>query len=292
MGSYGLGLAGSVVALAGDLLGPAPSTWPEVTVEWVPPLTDPPELGFFSSGESVLPLLSGGHASFDRKERLARFHKPHAADGHELAHPCLSAVGLVFARWDGRIALHAGAVVIDGVAWGVLGDREAGKSTTLAWLAQAGYAVLCDDLLVVDGTRAFAGPRTVDLRPQSAERLDDRERLVTVRRGERRRLLLSDTSPEAPLGGFVVLGVGDRLSVEPVPVAERMGALGGHLTLRQAGLPAAGLLALVELPMWRGNGHRRGGPSPAPRPVGGDRRRLTRSPCRSPRARPLAVGAY
>lgn len=240
-----------MVALAADLLVPAPPSWPDVTVEWVPPLDDPPELGFFTLHESVLPLLSGGHAVFTRKERVVRFHKPHAADGHELAHPCLSAVGLVFARWDDRVALHAGAVVINGVAWGVMGDREAGKSTTLAWLAQAGHDILCDDLLVLDGTRAFAGPRTVDLRPQAAERLDGRERLVTVRRGERWRLLLSGVAPEVPLGGFVVLGVGDELSVDPVPVAERMGALGAHLTLRQAGLPAAGLLALLSLPMWR-----------------------------------------
>ena len=240
-----------MIGLAADMLGPAPPSWPEVAVEWVPPLNDPPELGSFSSAKSVLPLLSGGHAVLDRRDRVARFHKPNAADGHELAHPCLSAVGLVFARWDGRIGLHAGAVIINGVAWGVLGAREAGKSTTLAWLAQTGHDILCDDLLVVEGTRAFAGPRTIDLRPLAAERLDGRERLVTVRRGERRRLLLADVDPEIPLGGFVILGVGDQVSVEAVPVAERMGALGAHLTLQQAGLPRNGLFELVALPMWR-----------------------------------------
>lgn len=238
-----------MVDLAGGLLGSSRPEWPHVKVEWLAPLADPPE-GRFSAEEAVLPLLSGGHAVFERRPRRGRFHKPRPADGHELAHPCLSAVGLVFARWDGRIALHAGAVLFDGVAWGVLGAREAGKSTTLAQLAGAGHTVLSDDLLVLQGRQAFCGPRTIDLRPESAARLDD-ERLVTVRQGERRRMLLPPAPPTAPFGGFVVLGVGDAVSVTPVAAAERLGALAQHLTLKQAGLPAAGLLELVGLPMWR-----------------------------------------
>jgi hypothetical protein len=199
----------------------------------------------------MLSLLSGGHVVFARDPRRARFHKPRAANGHELAHPCLSAVGLVFARWEQRLALHAGAVLFDGVAWGVLGAREAGKSTTLAWLAQAGHVVLSDDLLVLENGQAFCGPRTIDLRPSAAERLSGRDRLVTVRQGERQRLLLPPAPVTAPLGGFLVLGVGDATSVTSVPVAERLESLTRHLTLRQAGLPAGGLLDLVGLPMWR-----------------------------------------
>ncbi|MDQ3304798.1 MAG: hypothetical protein M3535_02260 [Actinomycetota bacterium] len=242
-----------MVDLAGDLLGPSGPEWPEVAVEWVAPLPDPPEQGSFSTKEAVLPLLSGGHAVLMRELRRARFHKPRAADGHELAHPCLSAVGLVFARWDGRIALHAGGVLFEGVAWGVLGEREAGKSTTLAWLAQAGQVVLSDDLLVVEKGQAFCGPRTIDLRPRAAERLEGRDRLVVVRQGERHRMLLPPAPVTAPLGGFLVLGVGDAMTVTSVDVGERLGALSEHLMLQQAGLPAAGLLELVGLPMWRVN---------------------------------------
>ena len=239
-----------MVDLAGDLLGSSDPDWPQVDVEWVGPLPDPPDTGHFSADDAVLPLLSGGHGVLDRHHRRARFHKPRPADGHELAHPCLSAVGLVFARWDGRIALHAGAVLFEGVAWGVLGAREAGKSTILAGLAQAGHAVLSDDLLVLEGRQAFCGPRTIDLRSETAGRLDGAG-LVTVRQGERKRLLLSPAPTTAPFGGFVVLGVGDAVSATPVPAAERLGALSEHLTLKQAGLPAKGLLELVGLPMWR-----------------------------------------
>ena len=250
-GCYGLALSGSVVDLAGDLLGSSRPHWPHVDVEWVGPLPDPPDTGYFSPDEAVIRLLSGGHAVFERHARRARFHKPRPPDGHDLAHPCLSGLGIVFARWDGRVALHAGVVLFDGVAWGVLGDREAGKSTTLAWLAQAGHPVLSDDLLVLEGRRVFCGPRSVDLRHESAARFDVTNPLVTVRQGERQRLLLSEAPADAPLGGFVVLGVGDAVSVTPVAAGDRLGALSEHLTLRQAGLPAAGLLDLVGLPMWR-----------------------------------------
>lgn len=250
-GCYGLALSGPSVDLAGQLLGPPRPEWPHVDVEWVAPLADPPELGHFSADEAVLPLLSGGHAVFERHPRRVRFHKPRPADGHELAHPCLSAVGLVFARWEGRIALHAGAVLFDGVAWGVLGAREAGKSTTLASLARAGHTILSDDLLVLEDGHAFRGPRSVDLRPEAAARMDDADRLVRVRQGERRRMVLPPAPATAPFGGFLVLGVGDAVSVTPVPAAERLGALSEHLTLRQAGLPGAGVLDLVGLPMWR-----------------------------------------
>ena len=249
-GCYGLALTGDVVDLAGSLVGPPLPGWPAVELEWTSPLADPPASGSFGPSNAVLSLLSGGHAVFDRQRRVARFHKPRPPEGHELAHPCLSAVGLVFARWDGRVALHAGGVVVGGRAWGVLGAREAGKSTTLAYLARAGHGVLCDDLLVVDEGQACAGPRTLDLRPETARRFEG-EDLVEVRQGQRHRVLLPPAPATVPLGGFFVLGVGDEVSVEPVPPVERLPALQPHVTLQQIGLPGAGLLELVGLPMWR-----------------------------------------
>lgn len=239
-----------MVDLAGGLLGPPCPEWPPVALEWTAPLPDPPELGHFNANDAVLPFVGGGHAILERIPRRVRFHKPRPADGHELAHPGLSAVGLVFARWDGRIALHAGAVVFDGVAWGVLGHSEAGKSTTLAQLARAGHTILTDDLLVLEGGHAFRGPRTVDLRPESAAHLHDAD-LLTVRQRARRRMLLPPAPPTVPFGGFVLLGVGDAVSARPVAAADRLGALSEYLTLKQAGLPSAGLLELVGLPMWR-----------------------------------------
>jgi hypothetical protein len=244
-------LTGAAVDLAADLLGEALAGWPAVEVEWTSPLDDPPETGSFGPSRCILPLLSGGHASFDRERRLARLHKPGPAERQILAHPCLSAVGLVFARWDGRVALHAGGVVVDGRAWGVLGAQEAGKSTTLAALAGAGHGVLCEDLLVLEGTNAFAGPRTVDLRPSAAAHYEDPGRLSEVRQGQRHRLVVAAVPPTVPLAGFFVLEAGDEVSVEPVAAADRLAALHPYVRLHDVGLPASGLLELIGLPMWR-----------------------------------------
>lgn len=242
-----------MVDLAGDLLGPSHPEWPVVEIEWADALPDDPEDGWISATGALLTLRSGGHAAFERHPRRARFHKPRPADGHDLAHPCLASAGVVFARWEGRVALHAGAVLFDGVAWGLLGESEAGKSTTLAELAEAGHTILCDDILVLEGRQAFCGPRTIDLRHESAERFEPANQLITVRQGQRRRMLLPPAPATAPFGGFVLLGVGDTVSVTPVPPVERLGALSEHLTLLQAGLPPAGLLEVVGLPMWRVN---------------------------------------
>ncbi len=250
MGAYGLTFTGPVAALARNLLVPAPEGWPEVELCWSSPLADPPAEGFFGPDEAVLSLVSGGHAVLDRRRRIARFCKPDPPDGHQVAHPCLSTASSYFARWDGRLSFHASTVVIGGAAWGVLGSKEAGKSTTVALLAQLGYDVLSDDLLVLDGLTALAGPRIIDLRAASAEHYG-REHLVVVRKGERHRLLLPDVAPGIPFGGFLVLAAGDEVSVQRAALADRLEILRRHLTLRQMGAPAAMLLELVSLPMWR-----------------------------------------
>ena len=63
-----------------------------------------------------------------------------------LVHPYLAPVALVMARWLGREGFHGGGIVAGGGVWAVLGDKTAGKSTTLAWLARAGVGVVSDDV--------------------------------------------------------------------------------------------------------------------------------------------------
>ena len=100
-------------------------------------------------------------------------------------HPYLAPVALVMARWLGREGFHGGGIVAGGGVWGVLGDKTAGKSTTLAWLAREGVGVVSDDVLVIDGGTALAGPRSVDLREEAAERLGVGEPMGRVGQRER-----------------------------------------------------------------------------------------------------------
>jgi hypothetical protein len=63
-------------------------------------------------------------------------------------------------RSRGVLCLHASAVVIDGHAVALAGGSHAGKSTTAAAFAAAGYPVLTDDLVAVrpDGERWSVAP--------------------------------------------------------------------------------------------------------------------------------------
>lgn len=77
---------------------------------------------------------------------------------------------------QGRFALHASTVEIDGSALAVTGRRGAGKSTTALQLAKLGHRVLADDvapLAIQDGevTHEPTG-RPIHVWPDSAQRLE------------------------------------------------------------------------------------------------------------------------
>jgi hypothetical protein len=171
-----------------------------------------------------------------------------------LIHPVATVPLAVLARWRGDVTLHAGAFEAGGAAWALMGDREAGKSTTLGVLAGRGHAVVADDLLVVQDCRVHSGPACVDLRADAAERLGPTRDLGVF--GPRRRFRLSGAPAPAclPLGGFLVLGWHDHptVAVERVSLQDRVRLLYG---LEYAGLvgPAdpAKILELATLPAWR-----------------------------------------
>lgn len=198
---------------------------------------------------AVLDLI-GGQLVLDRRQATAAFHMPAAIGPHELVHPYLSPVASIFNWWLGRVSFHAGAFVFEGRAWGLLGEREAGKSTTLAWLHGQGLGVVADDMVVVvDGAVAHTGPRSLDLRPRTAEFLASQD-LVVVREGQRSRLHLPPLARTHPVGGWVVLEEGPEVEVVPVPPAERLSRLAGQLAIRRPPADPAELLSLASLPMW------------------------------------------
>jgi hypothetical protein len=247
-GAYGFCLEG--VPEASALLVPAAAGWPRL--ELVRYLDGSPAAGEDRVDESTaqLTLVSGGAVRLDRRRGRAAFHLPRRPADHELVHPYLAPAALVAAHWLGRESFHAGAIVLDGGAWAVLGEKGAGKSSTLGWLAASGHTVLTDDVLVLDGPAALPGPRCVDLREEAAARLGAGEPIGRVGMRERWRLPLAGAPAAVPLRGWVSLAWGAEVAVTPVRGAERLRALARHRGVRLAPTDPAVLVELSALPHW------------------------------------------
>ena len=249
-GCYGFRIDG--VPRARELLAAAPPSWPRLDL--VTRIAEPgsaPAMDVVGPRTARLPLHAGGWMEIERDGPRITFHLPERPGDEELVHPYLAPGAAVLARWLQREAFHAGAVLGGGGAWAVLGGRESGKSSTLGWLAAHGHAVLADDLLVLDGADALAGPRCIDLRPDAAHQLQAGEPLGVVGTRERWRLRLGPVAASVPLRGWVELDWGDEVAVEHVRGAERLTTLIPHRSVRLEPPRAGALLELASLPVLR-----------------------------------------
>jgi hypothetical protein len=228
-GAYGFRISG--VHTDGSQLVGAPERWPalEISVRVrSAPLTDPEHIG---DRTATLWLRSGGSVLVDRAAGRACFSLPVRPRAAALLHPHLAAAAVVAARWRGHDSYHAGAFVVDGGAWGVLGVKASGKSSTLALLAGMGLPVVCDDVLVLDEITALAGPRMIDLRADAARTLGVGEPLGVLGERERWRVGLAQVEPELPLRGWVALRWAQDTAVRPLRGSERLRELLCHRAL-------------------------------------------------------------
>ena len=228
------------------LVAPPPDPWTEVRVERGP--LDRAQAPSFDERRATLELRDGGHVVLDRERRTAGYFTPAPLTDDELVHPFLAPVGAVFARWLGRQALHAAAFLADGGAWAVLGGRGAGKSTTIAGLHLKGHPVLTDDVLVIDGGVALAGPRSIDLRGDAAEGLE--AVAAPARGGTRERIVLPAVPAEVPIVGLIFLEWGESLESRRLPPGELLGRLSRCRMARRLGEDPLGLLEVAALPGW------------------------------------------
>jgi hypothetical protein len=228
-----------------DALMPAPEHWPTLTIEHR--VQEPmPVTPMVTTSQAVILLVDGGHAVLDRERLTITLHGPQSLWTDWFVHPTLAAISSVFSNWLGRHAIHAGAFVAGGAAWALIGVKQAGKSSTLGWLAGVDRPILADDLVVSDDGMALAGPRTLDLVPASARYLCLGGH--TVRDGERQRLRVPAVDPEVPLRGWFALAWGDTLEARPIPPGERLEVLIENLRIPLDGPGSSGLLDLAALP--------------------------------------------
>lgn len=247
-GAYGFRIEG--LDEAGQVLMTAPPDWPRLRVAHGED-RERPALEFVSRDRAEVWLADGAWAELDREAGAAKLRGARAVPDSAIVHPYLAPVVLVMARWLGREGFHGGAIVAGGGAWVVLGEKEAGKSTTLARLAERGVPVVSDDVIILDDLTVFAGPRSIDLRPDAARRLGVGESLGRVGNRERWRVPLAPIVPELPLLGWITLEWGDEISCEPLRGRVRLAALLPHRGVRAASLDPAALVRLTELPHLR-----------------------------------------
>jgi hypothetical protein len=250
--------AGDHVAFGFRVHGVAPaaltpadeSGWPELHVRRrVGSAGDGP----FHSGEAGARLSLGGgdRLDLDRAARTATYLTAAPLHDDALVHPRLAPAAALMARWDGREAFHAGALLGGGGAWALAGANEAGKSTLLACLASDGTPVLTDDLLIVDRAGvAYAGPRCIDLRPPVLLDGVAAGRLRAVRDDSRSRMDLPAATAAAPLCGWLFLEWGSRVEAVPCPAHERLGRLLAQRRWATAPIDPRALLDLAALPAW------------------------------------------
>ena len=197
----------------------------------------------------MIRLRSGGWVRVDRSARRAVFSLASAPPPAALVHPHLAAVALAQAHWSGHESFHAGGFVADGGVWGVLGDKGAGKSSLLATLAAQGVAIMCDDVLVLDGHTALAGPRLIDLRESAARQFRSGVELGVIGGRERWRVTLSPVPAELPFRGWIELQWGPEVRVAPKRGADRLKALFPHRGLRVVPSRPEQLIALAGMPV-------------------------------------------
>lgn len=203
----------------------------------------------WSDTRAVLQLTSGGVADVDRAASTTTLYLAEAPSDEALIHPHLAMTAVVTSQWNGGTTFHGGALCAPNGAWGVLGDREDGKSSTMAWCALNGVDVLADDTVVVRGGLALAGPRCVDLRESAAAHFGAGDDIGVAGTRRRWRLALADVVAEAPLEGWVVLAWGDDIRLRELPADERFARLAQHRAFRLFESAPLSWTHLLALPM-------------------------------------------
>jgi hypothetical protein len=246
LGAYGLRLTG--VETARRYLVRAPANWPDLAIEWVRGVPRI-EHDIAEDDWAEYRVLGGGCCvRLDREPLSARFTTAGVFSADAMVHPGLGMLAAITNRWLGRDAFHAGAFLAGAGAWGVMGAREAGKSTVLGYLATKGVGIVSDDVLIVGDGHALSGPRCVDLRHSAADWMGQGVDLGVLGDRRRWRVQVSPVPAAVPLQGWIVPVWGDRVELEAVPPAGRLPLLYANLGLTRIPRSPERLLRLAALP--------------------------------------------
>jgi hypothetical protein len=252
LGAYGLRIHG--LEAASSSLQPVAEGSAELAVDWhlaTSASSDDERPSELTTDRADLRLLGGGRLRMARGDGRVTFSLPQPPSVDELVHPYLAPAAALAQLWQGNEALHAGAFATGSGAVLLLGGKEDGKSTTLAWIARRHrLPVIADDLAVIVGGSVLAGPRCIDVRANSEIDPDALGGEQVVRGEERRRVTLSPAPGALPIVAVVCLRWGDGPALEQRSVAERLPTLiGQRMFHAQLALDPVSVLDLAGLPM-------------------------------------------
>jgi hypothetical protein len=249
LGAYGLNIVG--LAGAVEWLQTLPDSSPPLRIETACDGDRNFERSSLDETSADLRLVGGGRLRMRRGDERAVFSFPEPLPDEDLLHPYLAPAAALAHMWAGREALHAGAFATSAGAVALFAEKEGGKSTTLAWLAEEHrLPVLSDDLVVLRSGAVLSGPRCLDLRRTRALNRLDLDTAHVVRNSERLRLSLPPAPSETPLIASVVLRWGPRTRLDEPAAADRLRELLPHRMYgdRLGGDPPA-FLQVAALPM-------------------------------------------
>ncbi len=175
-----------------------------------------------TDAEATVRIAPTGYAHIDRGGAITTLHTPLPPSPHGMIHPYLGSTAIMNAHWDGYTTFHGGSFVLNGGVWALLGNRNQGKTSTLAWLVRQGIPIFADDLLILNGDQAFAGPRCLDLRAEAAEYFGIGEPIGVVGTRHRWRYHLPPVPASLPFRGWITLAWADAIDISLVPPADRL----------------------------------------------------------------------
>ena len=249
-GAYGFELLGIGGDAAAQLVQPEPD-WPPLEIERHTGVAAP-RRSTIDTARAEIALAAGDLVVVQRDPLRATYTTAEPLSDEALVHPYLAPAAAIAGYWLGREAFHAGAVVLGGGVWAILGDKESGKSSLLAELARQGHSVFADDAVMLEGVTVFAGPRSIDLRREPATELGAGEPIGVVGDRERWRLRLGHVESTSRLRGWVFLSWGDSVELTAASGGERLQQLLDHRMIK--GLPPPDpqlLLELSDVPAFR-----------------------------------------
>ena len=249
-GAYGFELLG--VGGAAAHLVRAEREWPRLEIVRHTRAPAAVRRSVIGTERAEIALAAGDRMVVERDPLRAAFTTARPLSDEALVHPYLAPAAAIAGYWLGREAFHGGAVLLNGGAWVILGDKGSGKSSLLAGLARQGHSIYADDAVMLEGDTVFAGPRSIDLRREAALELGAGERIGVVGDRERWRLRLGQVPSTSSLRGWVFIAWGDSLELTGVSPGGRVQQLLEHRMIK--GLPPPKpklILELSALPAFR-----------------------------------------